>query len=66
MQKKIFNVKKEDAGKRVDVFLAEQTGFTRSHVKKICDEGNLFVNDKVVKSNKTTESFRFGTNRRSA
>ena len=53
MQKKIFNVKKEDVGKRIDVFLAEQTGFTRSHVKKICDEGNLFVNDKVVKSNKT-------------
>ncbi len=42
----------ENLGVRVDVFLAEKLGLTRSHVKKICDEGGLLINDKLEKSNK--------------
>ena len=37
---------------RVDVYLAEKLDFTRSHIKKLCDEGCLLVNDKPSKSNK--------------
>lgn len=37
---------------RVDVYLAEKLDFTRSHIKKLCDEGCLLVNDKLAKSNK--------------
>lgn len=51
MEKKIFPITNEDSGARVDVFLSGRTGFTRSHVKKICDEGGLTVNGKPQKSN---------------
>ncbi|MCQ2387331.1 MAG: RluA family pseudouridine synthase [Clostridia bacterium] len=37
---------------RADIYLSEKTGFTRSHIKILCDEGNLFVNGKIAKSNK--------------
>lgn len=37
---------------RVDVFLSEQLEFTRSRIKKLCDDGNVFVNGKVDKANK--------------
>lgn len=37
---------------RVDVFLSEQLEFTRSRVKKLCDEGNVLVNGKLEKANK--------------
>ena len=51
MQKKTFKVN-DDISARVDVFLSEQLNFTRSRVKKICDEERVLVNGKVVKSNK--------------
>ncbi|MBO4594371.1 MAG: RluA family pseudouridine synthase [Clostridia bacterium] len=41
---------------RVDVFLAEKTGYTRSRVKKACDDGLVKVNGKSVKSNKTVKA----------
>ena len=41
---------------RVDQYLAEQLDLTRSHIKKICDSGNLLVNGKVAKGNKTVKN----------
>ncbi len=38
---------------RADVYLSEKLMLTRSHVKKICDKGNLIINGKTCKSNKT-------------
>ena len=38
--------------RRVDVYLAEQLEFTRSRVKKLCDDGLLTVNGKSAKPNK--------------
>ena len=52
MEAKIFQINNEDVGKRVDVYLTSALGLTRSHIKKLCDEGNLTVNGKVSKSNK--------------
>ena len=37
---------------RADVFIAEEFSITRSFAKKVCDEGGLIVNGKLVKSNK--------------
>ena len=55
MQIKKFQI--NDLGNsRVDVFLAEQLGYTRSHVKKLCDEGFLLVNEKLAKSNKVLKN----------
>ena len=51
METKKFSVLESDCG-RVDVFLSSVLDLTRSHIKKICDEGGLFVNDKPAKSNK--------------
>jgi 23S rRNA pseudouridine1911/1915/1917 synthase len=44
------------AGVRVDVYLSEQLNFTRSRVKKLCDDGALTVNGKLAKSNKIVKS----------
>lgn len=41
----------DNAGQRVDVFLSSALEFTRSHVKKLCDDGNLIVNGKKSKAN---------------
>lgn len=43
--------KSEDNGKRLDVFLAESTEYTRSYLKKIFDDGKVFVDGKLVRSN---------------
>lgn len=51
MEIKKFNVLEDNCG-RVDVFLSTALNLTRSHVKKICDDGGLMVNDKPCKSNK--------------
>ncbi len=42
----------EESSLRLDVFIAKKLSLTRSHVKKLCDDGNLTVNSKVAKSNK--------------
>ncbi len=49
---KKFQVENKDVGKRVDVFLCENTDFTRSHIKKLCDNGLLSINGSSSKSNK--------------
>ncbi len=51
MEKKIFPITNENSGVRADVYLSAETKLTRSHVKKICDEGGLIVNGKPQKSN---------------
>ena len=50
MEKRNFLI--NDGGLRVDVFLAEKLGFTRSRVKKMCDDGCVYVSGNVVKANK--------------
>lgn len=47
MDKRFFVA--EESGKRLDVFLSEQTDdFTRSRLKKLIEEGNVSVNGKTV------------------
>ncbi len=46
-----FQITNEDSV-RVDVFLSSKLDLTRSHIKKLCDEGGVAVNGKVVKSSK--------------
>ena len=43
----------QNSGVRTDVFLSEQLDFTRSRIKKLCDEGFVSVDGKIVKANKT-------------
>lgn len=52
MEKKNYQINNNYAGNRVDVFLSEATGFTRSRIKKLCDDGEVAVNDGIVKANK--------------
>ncbi len=51
MQNKTFQII-ENNNQRVDVFLASKLEYTRSHIKKLCDDGFVFVNNAVAKSNK--------------
>ena len=44
-------------GVRVDVFLSTRLDLTRSHIKKLCDDGNVAVNGKTVKSSKSLKNF---------
>ena len=37
---------------RVDTFISLNSNITRSHVKKLCENGCVFVNGVLVKSNK--------------
>ena len=55
MQTKEFFVA-ENLGKRLDCFLAEETDLTRSHIKKLCDDGFVKVNGSNSKGNKTLKS----------
>ncbi len=41
---------------RVDVFLAQKTGLTRSAVKRLADEGHVFVDGKPVKAGETLKA----------
>ena len=56
MEKKKFQINNNFDGKRLDVFLAGNTDFTRSHVKKLCDDSFVFVNGVQAKSNKTLKT----------
>ncbi|MCX8030649.1 MAG: RluA family pseudouridine synthase [Thermodesulfovibrionales bacterium] len=42
---KLISPVDNDIGKRLDVFLAEKTGITRSQIQKIIKEGNVLVNN---------------------
>ncbi len=52
MTNKVYTTTEENVGARLDVFLAEKTEYSRSRVKKICDEGGVTVNGEACKANK--------------
>ncbi len=41
--------------KRIDAYLAEVSGLTRSRIKNLCDASSVFLNGKVVKGNKVVK-----------
>lgn len=43
-------------GERLDCFLAEKSGLSRSHIKKIIDDGGVTVNNLAKKSNYTVKN----------
>lgn len=47
----IFTVSPEEQGKRVDLYLSEQMGKTRSHVQTLLNEGRVHKQDKALKPN---------------
>ena len=55
MQIKKFQISNEE-NIRVDVFLSAELSVTRSHIKKLCDDGNVSVNGKTAKSSKVLKS----------
>ena len=46
-----FTVDPAEQGKRVDLYLSEQMGKTRSHVQTLLNEGRVHKQDKVLKPN---------------
>ncbi len=51
MEKKVFQIKKEDVGKRLDLFLQERfSSFSRSHFSRLIEENLVTLNGKKVKS----------------
>ena len=46
----VFKVEKESAGQRLDVFLGEKTGESRSHIKYLIERQKVFVNNAVKKA----------------
>lgn len=55
MQKKTIQVNNID-NIRIDIYLAEQLNLTRSHIKKLCDDGFVIINGKQAKSSKILNS----------
>lgn len=53
MENKVFQITTEYVGVRIDVFLAEKLNCSRSHVKKLCDDGFVYFGKERVKANKT-------------
>lgn len=45
-----------ESGERIDIFLSRETGFTRSHIKKLADEEFLTCNGVKCKANKVLKS----------
>lgn len=56
MISKTFNVDPNGVGKRVDVFLSDKTEYTRSRIKKLCDDGFLKVNEVIAKCNRVLKN----------
>ena len=50
MQTLVFTIEDEFAGKRADVALCALTGFTRSRIKKLCDDGCVLSGGSAIKS----------------
>lgn len=46
----------ENACPRVDAFVSEETGLTRSAVKRLADRGLVFVNGKSVKAGRSARA----------
>lgn len=47
----LLNVSSEDLSKRIDVFISEKTGISRSQIQKLIDKGNVLVNSKPTRQN---------------
>lgn len=47
----IINTEKEDTGKRIDVFLSEETDITRSAIQKYIEQGHINVNGDPTQKN---------------
>lgn len=45
----IISVNKENVGKRIDSYLAENTEFSRAHIQKMIDNDKILVNGKKTK-----------------
>lgn len=43
----------KDTGERADTFIADNSDISRSRIKKLCDDGCLYINGKRQKGNKT-------------
>ena len=56
MEKKTFLITEKHNNLRVDVSLSQITDLTRSHVKKLCDDGNVLINGEVSKCNKIVKT----------
>ena len=50
--KKISVLSTIECATRLDTFLANNTELTRSHIKKLCDDGNVLVNGRAQKGKK--------------
>ncbi|MBR2802750.1 MAG: RluA family pseudouridine synthase [Erysipelotrichaceae bacterium] len=51
MPEKFFRLEEIDNGERIDSWLAENTEFSRSRIRKMIDNGDLLVNGEAVKAN---------------
>ena len=51
-----FTVEENLAGERADVYLSVKTGLSRSHIKKLCDDGKVFLFGNTIKSNRILKS----------
>ncbi len=52
MKKEIIVQLNNQQNQRIDIFLTENTDLTRSHIKKLCDDGLVLLNNVQVKANK--------------
>ena len=56
MEKKVIDTSETDNGKRLDVFLCEETKMTRSRIKKMIDGEKVRVNGEVSKAGRTLKA----------
>lgn len=52
MEKEIIVQLNNQQNQRIDLFLSENTDLTRSHIKKLCDDGLVILNNVQVKANR--------------
>ena len=52
MKKEIIVQLNNQQNQRIDLFLSENTDLTRSHIKKLCDDGLVILNNVQVKANR--------------
>ena len=52
MKKEIIVQLNNQQNRRIDLFLSENTDLTRSHIKKLCDDGLVILNNVQVKANR--------------
>lgn len=51
-----FDVLSEEAGQRLDLFLSNKLGASRSHIKNLVENERVFLNDKKVKAGQILKS----------